>query len=115
MMRTRLTLAPGQRGTRKLVKRYGDRLVCVRYRYDAEKKKRYKTVELIVEETAWEPPSEPIDGETIVGIKVEWGEVDVAKRVKRAGGVWDGEKKLWALKYSQVEKLGLQERMITDI
>jgi hypothetical protein len=26
---------PGQRGTRKLVTRYGDRLVCVRYRYDA--------------------------------------------------------------------------------
>ena len=40
--------------------------------------------------------------------------MDVAKRVKRAGGVWDGEKKIAALKYSQVEKLGLQERMVIE-
>ena len=50
-VRTRLTLRPGQRGTRKLLTRYGDRLVCVRYRYDERRKKRYETVELIVEET----------------------------------------------------------------
>ena len=86
----------------------------MRYRYDPEKKKRYKTVELIVAEMAWEPPLEPIDGETIVGVKVEWGEADVAKQVKIAGGIWDGEKKLWALKYSQVEKLGLQERITLE-
>jgi hypothetical protein len=32
---TRLTLRPGQRGTRKLVERFGERLVRVRYLYDA--------------------------------------------------------------------------------
>jgi len=41
---------PGQRGTQKLVTRYGDRLVCVRYRYDAAAGKRYKTVEIIIDE-----------------------------------------------------------------
>jgi hypothetical protein len=50
IMRTRLKLNPGQRGTKKLVSQYGDRLVCVRYRYDAQQKKRFKTVELIVDE-----------------------------------------------------------------
>lgn len=40
---------PGQRGTQKLVTRYGDRLVCVRYRYDAAAGKRYKTVEIILD------------------------------------------------------------------
>lgn len=34
-METRLTLRPGQPGTRKLVARYGERLVRVRYLYDA--------------------------------------------------------------------------------
>ena len=48
-MRTRLKLNPGQRGTKKLVTKYGERLICVRYRYDDEKKKRYKTVELVEE------------------------------------------------------------------
>jgi hypothetical protein len=50
-METRLTLAPGQNGTKKLLARYGDRLVCVRYRYDSERAVRHKTVELIVETT----------------------------------------------------------------
>lgn len=33
-METRLTLRPGQPGTRKLVYKYGERLVCVRIRYE---------------------------------------------------------------------------------
>ncbi len=51
-MRTRLTLHPGQDGAKQLCVQYGDRLVCVKYRYDEQKKRRYKTVELIVEENA---------------------------------------------------------------
>ncbi|MEF3274571.1 MAG: hypothetical protein K6356_09260 [Chloroflexus sp.] len=54
-MRTRLKLKPGQRGTKKLHAQYGDRLVCVRYRYDTENGRRLKTIELIVEEKAWTP------------------------------------------------------------
>ena len=33
-MRARLILKPGQRGTRKLCAEYGERPVCVGYRYD---------------------------------------------------------------------------------
>ena len=54
-MKTLLSLKPGQRGTGKLSAQYGDRPVCVRYRYDEEKKRRFRTVELIAEETDWEP------------------------------------------------------------
>ena len=54
IMRARLKLNPGQRGTKKLLTQYGNRLVCARYRYDAKQKKRFKTVELIVEEIAWD-------------------------------------------------------------
>ncbi len=61
-MAIRLTLQPGQAGTKKLVEEYGDRMVCARYRYDAEKCKRYKTVELIVEESPWAPQSTPSSG-----------------------------------------------------
>ena len=52
MMRTRLHLKPGQKGTKQLLTQYGDRLVCVCYRYDAQRKKRFKTVEIIVAEPA---------------------------------------------------------------
>ncbi len=54
-MRTRLKLKPGQRGTKKLQAMYGDRLVCVRYRYDLESGRRFKTIEIIVEEKEWSP------------------------------------------------------------
>ena len=36
-MRARLILKPGQRGTKKLCAEYGERLVCVRYRYDEKR------------------------------------------------------------------------------
>jgi hypothetical protein len=56
-MKTRLTLPPGANGTKKLVERYGSRLVCVRYRCDEVRGVRIKTVELI-EEVPWiEAPS----------------------------------------------------------
>src|SRR5688572_27556965 len=47
-METRLTLRPGMPGTKKLQARFGDRLVCVRYVYDKERRRRLKTVELVV-------------------------------------------------------------------
>ena len=54
-METRLNLQPGQNGTKALVKKYGERLVCVRYRYDQQTGTRYKTVELYEEATPWRP------------------------------------------------------------
>ena len=41
-------LAPDQNGAKKLARRFGDALVCVRYRYDADTGIRYTTVELLV-------------------------------------------------------------------
>ena len=46
--RVRLHLKPGQKGTKQLLAQYGDRLTCARYRYDAQRKQRFKTVELLV-------------------------------------------------------------------
>jgi hypothetical protein len=58
-MTTKATLKPGQKGTKRLTDKYGERLVCVRYKYDATSKKRFTTVELIEEESDWstEPPA----------------------------------------------------------
>ena len=108
-MRIRLTLWPGQKGTKKLAAKYGERLVCVRYRYDAARRRRYKTVELIEEEVVWLP-----DPEVMVGVQVEWGEVEVARQVKQAGGQWNGERKVWELSLGQVVALGLEERLVRE-
>jgi len=52
-MRVRATLMPGQHGTKQLFEHYGDQFYCVRYRYDETSKRRFKTVELIVEDIPW--------------------------------------------------------------
>ncbi len=47
-MEIRKTLKPGQHGTLKYVQQYGESLVCIRYRYDADQNVYYTTAELIV-------------------------------------------------------------------
>jgi len=87
--RVRLHLKPGQKGTKQLLAQYGDRLICVRYRYYAQRKKRFKTVELLVSEREWEPPRSPFAHDQIVGLRVAFTEVAVRDRVKQAGGTWN--------------------------
>ena len=82
-MLTQATLKPGQKGTLGLFKIYGDRLVCVRYRYDPRRGKRYKTVELIVDEAVWKPLRSPSE---LVWVWVAYEEHALRERVKGAGG-----------------------------
>ena len=64
---------------------YGERLLRVRYRYDALKRKRYTTAEIIVDQSDWDPlPSE------------------VARR-------------LWFLPMEQVLQLGLGDRVEQEL
>ena len=114
-MQTRLKLKPDQPGTKKQVAQYGDKLVCVRYRYDAQKKKRYKTVELIIEEVDWLPQPKPLPADTLMRVKVKWGELDLARRVKQSGGKWNADKRVWELRYGRVVELSLEERVVGHI
>ncbi len=104
-------LNPGQPGTKRLVKLYGARLLCVRYRYDAAQGKRFKTVELIIEESPWRPPVRPFQDDEIVAIRIEIKEIHWRNRVKMAGGKWNPALKLWEISYGQARKLGLTGRI----
>src|SRR5439155_17080 len=88
-MRTSLHLKPGRKGTKQLLAQYGDRLVCVRYRHDTQQKKRFKTVELIVAEWAWEPPVPQIPADHRVALRMCFAEVELRERVKQARGKWN--------------------------
>ncbi len=120
-MQTRLRLNPGQNGTKKLARKYGEKLVCVRYRYDPDSRKRYKTVEIIVEEVDWNPTinqntsnSTRAPGDRM-GVKVDINELEIRDRVKRAGGIWRPRQKLWELSYAQIVFLGLEDRIRGDV
>ncbi len=95
-MKIRLRLKPGQNGTRKLVQKYGKRLVCVRYRYDERTQKRYKTIELIIDEVPWQkhertPPGRR-DKYTAVFVRIQYEETELRQRVKEAGAHRDPER-----------------------
>jgi hypothetical protein len=111
-MRTRLTLHPHQDGAKQLRDRYGERLVCVRYRYDETKKQRWKTVELIIEKSEWEPPTLIRQDDTIVALQVTAREREVRQQVKAAGGKWNPRELVWELPYGQVVALGLTGRIV---
>ena len=83
-MEIRTTLLPGQNGTKSLLRQYGEQLVCVRYRYDKEWRKRFKTVELIVDEQDWMPGVIiPVDKRVFV--RIGYGETELREKVKAAG------------------------------
>lgn len=121
-MHVRTVRKPGERGTQRLVKKYGERLVCVRYRYDPAKLKRYKTVELIVAEGTWipEPPSPVHDSPPAikprytprVPVRINYYEKELQRQIKAIGGTWEPTKKLWYAPEEYVRRIGLDKRIV---
>jgi hypothetical protein len=108
----RLHLEPGQKGTKRLLEQYGDRLVCVRYRYDAPRRKRFKTVELIVAERDWQPPRPPLAPYRPISLRIAFAEADLRRRVKQAGGRWNPDERVWQLPHDRAVALGLGSRIV---
>lgn len=112
LLRTLLHLKPGQKGTKQLLAQYGERLVCVRYRDHAQRKKRFKIMELIVAEREWEPSLPRFAADAMVGMRVSFAEVELREQVKQAGGKWNRRRKVWALRYERVVALKLEARIV---
>ena len=108
------TLLPGQSGTKKLVARYGERLVCVRYRYDSEQQRKITTAEIIVDESPWHPNPQHIHPNKRLALKVGYDEVEVRKAIRTAGGIWDKDQRVWKLAYKEIMALGLMDRVVSD-
>ncbi|MGE0885524.1 MAG: hypothetical protein AB7P14_18400 [Blastocatellales bacterium] len=113
-MHARSKLKPGQKGTRKLVELYGSLLACVRYRYDEQLGKHYKTIELIVKESDWVPPADLIAEPVIVGLRVGLNEGGIQRFIKQAGGKWNLQKQVWELLSDQAIALGLADRIVNQ-
>lgn len=112
-LKTRLTLRPGDNGTKKLVHKYGDRLLAVRYRYDAAAQRRFKTVELLEEELPWDsaPPDTPT-ADTPVLVRIAYAESELREQAKAAGARWQQDRKLWLISYAAARALGLEARIV---
>lgn len=109
------TLRPGDSGTKKLSKRFGDSLVCVRYRKDEEKNRRYTTIELIVDEGPIDQNKlyrlDPDERSMVVGVYVAFNDDEARAQVMRAGGRYDEKADLWRMPLGKVVKLGMISRL----
>jgi hypothetical protein len=117
----RLRLRPVQDGTKKLVEKYGDRPVAVRYRYDEYTRTRLKTVSWSRSQP-WSPSQscantsrrsgEPAPSDRF-GVRVGSNEVELRDRVKQVAE--SGARKtsrMWELTYAQIQAMGLEERIV---
>jgi hypothetical protein len=113
-MKTRLTLKPGQEGTKRLTIKYGDALVCVRLRYDEKAGKRYKTVELIEEAADWTPPPPRFASDALVPLRIAASNMALRAKVKAAGGRWVPEEQLWFVRYGAIAGSQLENHIHID-
>jgi hypothetical protein len=47
----------------------------------------------------------------MVGVRVAFQEVEMHPNVKRAGGKWNPQRRLWKMRYDQAIALGLEDRI----
>jgi hypothetical protein len=113
-VKTRLILKPGQRGTKGLLKKYGDALLCVRFRYDAASRQRLKTVELIVEKEEWTPPLSRYTADALVPLHINVADMQARLQAKAAGGRWNPEKQLWFVMYGNIAGTPLEKHIQVD-
>jgi hypothetical protein len=113
-LRTRLILKPGQPGTKRLAEKYGDALLCVRFKYDSKSQQRLKTVELIVERAEWTPPPPRYSADTLVPLRIDVAAIPLRAQAKAAGGRWNPEKRLWFVKYGNIAGTPLEKYIPVD-
>ena len=111
-MKTYTHLKPGQKGTLGLLVKYGDRLLCVRYRYDELRQVRLKTVEIIVDERPAKFSARFRDTDTVTVI-VRYGDRELRSRLKQAGATWDPSEKVWRVLFGSIRgDVELVERIV---
>lgn len=103
-------LKPGQNGTLRLQKKYGDALLCVRYRYDEVRRVKLKTVELIVDETPLDMPR--FQNDDIVPVSVGYEEVDLREQLRKMRARWDSRMKMWYVPYGLIRGTELESRIM---
>jgi hypothetical protein len=87
---------------------------CVRYRDDVEGQRKITTGEIVTEERPWYPAPRRIPDDKLLSLRVEYGEVEIGKAVRAAGGAWYPQQKVWKLAYKEIVALGLTDRIVPE-
>ena len=102
------TMSPDQPGAIKLAREYGESLICVRYRCNAELTTRYTTVELLLQETPIQRSTEALK---LIQVQMPWDDAELRKKAAEMGASWNCNTKRWTMPLYVARALGLTERV----
>lgn len=101
-LRVARRIAPDRDGAKRFSLRYGDQLVCVRHRLDANGSTRHTTVELLVEKTPVVPA-----GTRTIALRPEPGDKYTRSVLLSCGARWDKTAKVWLVPRKVAKSLDL--------
>lgn len=102
------TIAPGSPGSLKLLRRYGNALLCVRYRDDPAHARRLITAELVIEVR----PIPNSHRSSLVYIPLKPTESEARQTACLMGAKWSQTKQAWAMSRKTAERLNLLHRAL---
>ena len=75
-------------------------------------------MELIVDKKELTPSrkkqQQKIEDETVVPVRIEYGEKQLGKMARSAGGKWNPDVKLWYIRYGKIKGTELEKHIILD-
>lgn len=116
-MRVIKTMRPGERGTARHQRRYGERLCAVRYRKSDCGSRIVTTVEIIVDDRAAAPAGVCHNAVNArqraqpVAIKIAYDEIELRRLAKQAGARWSRSGRAWVMRRDTAVGLGLLHRV----
>jgi hypothetical protein len=100
------TMQAGSRGAIKLTRKFGQALLCVRYRLSPDGRQRMTTVELEVECVAVQKKPNPM-----VMVKIHATESALIAKAQAVGARFNGRTRLWHMRQSDAQTLKLTKRI----
>jgi len=97
-------------GAVKLTRKYGDALVCVRYRVSPDGSERITTIELEVDRATIERKANPV-----VAVKIYASETKLTTMAKAKGARFNEKTRLWRMHQNDAHALGLGKRIARPI
>ena len=104
------TIQADGKGAARHARRYGDSLVCVRYRLSPDGHERLTTVELVVDRSPVQKRTDPV-----VFVKIYASERALVNAAKHKGAMYNAKSRLWRMNRSEAMAMGLKDRIAADM
>jgi hypothetical protein len=109
----RKTMRPGEPGTRRHLRDWGDRLVCVRHRVDPVKGLRFTTIEIVASAKRVARLKREPHPEALVYARVGRDEWELESRLRTTrSATYDEALNVWRMRYETAVRLRLKRRIL---